>query len=156
MSCLPALYQFGHSMVVLCLDSILIITFSSSCENEPFVCCRFFDALLAKETRRSQRYRLQLSSFEISKNEFLCPLCETISNTVLPLMPSLQTLNRDRLLLCLYASHCHLCQALSLMWLGASGGKGTCRCCTTTDPMVTLRSQEYRMVKQKPTTDEEL
>lgn len=64
------------------------------------ICCRFFDALLAKETRRSQRYRLQLSSFDISKNEFLCPLCETISNTVLPLMPSLQTLNKDRLLLC--------------------------------------------------------
>jgi len=64
---------------------------------KPFVFGRFFDALLAKETRRSQRYfRMQMSSFDISKNEFLCPLCETISNTVLPLMPPLQTLNKDR------------------------------------------------------------
>jgi len=34
------------------------------------------------------------------------------------------------------------------MWLGAIDGKGNCGYCTTTDPVVTLRSQEYRMVKQ--------
>jgi len=64
--------------------------------QQQVVCDRFFDALLAKETRRNQRFRVTMSSFDISKNEFLCPLCETVSNTVLPLLPALQSLNKDR------------------------------------------------------------
>jgi E3 ubiquitin-protein ligase UBR2 len=56
---------------------------------------RFFDALLAKETRRGLRFRMIQTSFDISKNEFLCPLCETISNTVLPVMPPLCNLTKD-------------------------------------------------------------
>ena len=98
---LPILCWVGHK--TLTFNFTVMCLCPSSCVwgsvemLKPFVFGRFFDALLAKETRRSQRYfRMQMSSFDISKNEFLCPLCETISNTVLPLMPPLQTLNKDR------------------------------------------------------------
>ncbi|XP_063240177.1 E3 ubiquitin-protein ligase UBR2 [Bacillus rossius redtenbacheri] len=52
---------------------------------------KYFDNILAKESRRPYRSR-QPSSFDVEKQEFLCPLCECLSNTVLPLLPPLGTL----------------------------------------------------------------
>lgn len=41
-------------------------------------------------------YRLrQPAPFNVEKQEFLCPLCECLSNTVLPLIPSLESINTN-------------------------------------------------------------
>lgn len=47
---------------------------------------KFFDSVLAKERRRPLRYGRHVS-FDVDKNEFLCPLCECLSNTVIPILP---------------------------------------------------------------------
>lgn len=49
---------------------------------------KYFDNVLAKENRRPYRVR-QPASFEVEKREYLCPLCECLSNTVLPVLPAL-------------------------------------------------------------------
>lgn len=51
-------------------------------------CCfhRYFDAVQAKEQRRQQRLRVH-TSYDVENGEFLCPLCECLSNTVIPLLP---------------------------------------------------------------------
>lgn len=51
----------------------------------------FFESLLAKEQRRNMRMRGMLN-YDISQHQFLCPLCETLSNTVIPLLPSVSGL----------------------------------------------------------------
>ncbi|XP_078001009.1 E3 ubiquitin-protein ligase UBR2-like [Glandiceps talaboti] len=48
---------------------------------------RFFESVVAKEQRRPLRFRAHLS-FDVDKNEFLCPLCESLSNAVIPLLPN--------------------------------------------------------------------
>ena len=50
---------------------------------------KFFESVLAKERRRPLRYGRHVS-FDVDKNEFLCPLCECLSNTVIPILPALQ------------------------------------------------------------------
>ena len=52
---------------------------------------KYFDNVLAKENRRPYRIR-QPVSFDVEKREFLCPLCECLSNTILPLVPPLGAL----------------------------------------------------------------
>jgi E3 ubiquitin-protein ligase UBR2 len=52
---------------------------------------KYFDNVLAKENRRPYRLR-QPASFDVEKHEFLCPLCECLNNTVLPLVPPLGAL----------------------------------------------------------------
>ncbi|XP_074600637.1 ubr1 ubiquitin ligase isoform X2 [Brevipalpus obovatus] len=47
---------------------------------------KFFEAVLNKERRRPLRYGRHIS-FDVDKNEFLCPLCECLSNAVIPLIP---------------------------------------------------------------------
>ncbi|XP_067901224.1 E3 ubiquitin-protein ligase UBR2 isoform X1 [Heterodontus francisci] len=55
----------------------------------------YFDAVQAKEQRRQQRLRLH-TSYDVENGEFLCPLCECLSNTVIPLLPSPRSpLNSD-------------------------------------------------------------
>jgi E3 ubiquitin-protein ligase UBR2 len=56
---------------------------------------RYFDNILAKENRRPYRLR-QPTSFDVEKQEYLCPLCECLSNTVLPLVPPLGTLQQPQ------------------------------------------------------------
>nr|CAD7425225.1 unnamed protein product [Timema monikensis] len=56
---------------------------------------KYFDNVLAKESRRPYRLR-QPTSFDVDKHEFLCPLCECLSNTVLPLIPPLGSLRQSR------------------------------------------------------------
>uniref|UniRef100_A0A673VX04 E3 ubiquitin-protein ligase n=1 Tax=Salmo trutta TaxID=8032 RepID=A0A673VX04_SALTR len=45
---------------------------------------RYFEAVQAKEQRRQQRLRVH-TSYDVGNGEFLCPLCECLSNTVIPL-----------------------------------------------------------------------
>lgn len=61
---------------------------TSTCSHVMHSDCwqKYFDSVLAKERRRPIRYRGQLS-FDVDRQEFLCPLCECLSNTVLPLVP---------------------------------------------------------------------
>ncbi|XP_069676845.1 E3 ubiquitin-protein ligase UBR2 isoform X3 [Periplaneta americana] len=56
---------------------------------------KYFDNVLAKENRRPYRLR-QPASFDVEKHEFLCPLCECLSNTVLPLVPPLGILQQSQ------------------------------------------------------------
>ncbi|XP_049790695.1 E3 ubiquitin-protein ligase UBR2 [Schistocerca nitens] len=52
---------------------------------------KYFENVLAKESRRPYRLR-QPASFDIEKQEFLCPLCECLSNTPCPLVPPVGSL----------------------------------------------------------------
>lgn len=49
---------------------------------------KYFEIVFNKENRRPYRLR-QPSSFDVDQLEYLCPLCECLSNTILPLMPAL-------------------------------------------------------------------
>ncbi|KAM6956516.1 E3 ubiquitin-protein ligase UBR2 isoform 1-T1 [Aplochiton taeniatus] len=51
---------------------------------------RYFEAVQAKEQRRQQRLRVH-TSYDVENGEFLCPLCECLSNTVIPLLPRATT-----------------------------------------------------------------
>uniref|UniRef100_A0A8D9AGS5 E3 ubiquitin-protein ligase n=1 Tax=Cacopsylla melanoneura TaxID=428564 RepID=A0A8D9AGS5_9HEMI len=66
---------------------------TSTCGHVMHSSCwsKYFDNILAKENRRPYRLR-QPTSFDIEKNEFLCPLCECLSNTALPLIPALSSI----------------------------------------------------------------
>ncbi|EFA01832.1 E3 ubiquitin-protein ligase UBR2 [Tribolium castaneum] len=52
---------------------------------------KYFDNVMVREHRRPYRLR-HPASFDVEKQEFLCPLCECLSNTVLPLIPPLSVL----------------------------------------------------------------
>uniref|UniRef100_A0A672PN98 E3 ubiquitin-protein ligase n=1 Tax=Sinocyclocheilus grahami TaxID=75366 RepID=A0A672PN98_SINGR len=56
---------------------------------------RYFEAVQAKEQRRQQRLRVH-TSYDVENGEFLCPLCECLSNTVIPLLPLTKTSCRYR------------------------------------------------------------
>lgn len=66
---------------------------TSTCGHVMHSSCwtKYFDNILAKENRRPYRLR-QPTSFDVEKNEFLCPLCECLSNTALPLVPALSSI----------------------------------------------------------------
>jgi E3 ubiquitin-protein ligase UBR2 len=34
----------------------------------------------------------QIMNFDVTKNEYLCPICERLSNSVLPLMPAVSSI----------------------------------------------------------------
>ncbi|XP_058788603.1 E3 ubiquitin-protein ligase UBR2 [Phymastichus coffea] len=63
---------------------------ASTCGHVMHAACwqKYFDNVLAKENRRPYRLR-QPASFDVEKQEYLCPLCECLSNTVLPVLPAL-------------------------------------------------------------------
>lgn len=65
----------------------------SSCGHEMHATCwqEYFNNELLKEQRRPFRTR-NPSIFDIDKNQFLCPLCRFLSNTVLPIFPPLSSL----------------------------------------------------------------
>ncbi|KAB0397448.1 hypothetical protein E2I00_000863, partial [Balaenoptera physalus] len=62
-------------------------THTGSCGHIMHAHCwqRYFDSVQAKEQRRQQRLRLH-TSYDVENGEFLCPLCECLSNTVIPLL----------------------------------------------------------------------
>ncbi|XP_013889315.1 E3 ubiquitin-protein ligase UBR2 [Austrofundulus limnaeus] len=61
---------------------------TASCGHIMHATCwqRYFEAVQLKEQRRQQRLRGH-TSYDVEKGEFLCPLCECLSNTVIPLLP---------------------------------------------------------------------
>ncbi|KAL8590352.1 hypothetical protein ACOMHN_006468 [Nucella lapillus] len=71
-------------------------THTSSCGHSMHHECwqRFFQNIVNKERRRPIRFR-QNSSYDVDKMEYLCPLCEGLSNTVIPIIPHLSTLQRE-------------------------------------------------------------
>ncbi|EHB10845.1 E3 ubiquitin-protein ligase UBR2 [Heterocephalus glaber] len=62
-------------------------THTGSCGHIMHAHCwqRYFDSVQNKEQRRQQRLRLHMS-YDVENGEFLCPLCECLSNTVIPLL----------------------------------------------------------------------
>ena len=56
--------------------------------------CRFFQNIVNKERRRPVRFR-HSNSYDVDKMEYLCPLCEGLSNSVIPIIPYLPTLQRE-------------------------------------------------------------
>lgn len=64
----------------------------NSCGHEMHASCwkEYYDNELLKETRRPFRNR-NPSIFNIEKNQFLCPLCRFLSNSVLPIIPPLSS-----------------------------------------------------------------
>ncbi|XP_070180013.1 E3 ubiquitin-protein ligase UBR2-like isoform X1 [Littorina saxatilis] len=71
-------------------------THTSSCGHCMHHECwqRFFQNIVNKERRRPVRFR-HSSSYDVDKMEYLCPLCEGLSNTVIPFVPILPTMQRD-------------------------------------------------------------
>ncbi|XP_040905463.1 E3 ubiquitin-protein ligase UBR2 isoform X2 [Toxotes jaculatrix] len=67
---------------------------TASCGHIMHATCwqRYFEAVQLKEQRRQQRLRGH-TSYDVENGEFLCPLCECLSNTVIPLLP--HTLSPD-------------------------------------------------------------
>ncbi|KAF3841609.1 hypothetical protein F7725_023560 [Dissostichus mawsoni] len=63
-------------------------THTASCGHIMHADCwqRYFEAVQVKEQRRQQRLRGH-TSYDVEHGEFLCPLCECLSNTVIPLLP---------------------------------------------------------------------
>ncbi|XP_038154289.1 E3 ubiquitin-protein ligase UBR2 [Cyprinodon tularosa] len=61
---------------------------TASCGHIMHATCwqRYFEAVQQKEQRRQQRLRGH-TSYDVENGEFLCPLCECLSNTVIPLLP---------------------------------------------------------------------
>lgn len=66
---------------------------TSTCGHVMHATCwqKYFDNVMMKEHRRPYRLR-HPASFDVDKQEFLCPLCECLSNTVLPLIPPLSSI----------------------------------------------------------------
>ncbi|XP_068457943.1 E3 ubiquitin-protein ligase UBR2 isoform X2 [Clinocottus analis] len=65
---------------------------TASCGHIMHATCwqRYFEAVQLKEQRRQQRLRGH-TSYDVENGEFLCPLCECLSNTVIPLLPHTHT-----------------------------------------------------------------
>ncbi|XP_022090743.1 E3 ubiquitin-protein ligase UBR2-like [Acanthaster planci] len=51
----------------------------------------YFESLVLREQRRTFRYRNNLI-YDLSRQQYLCPLCKTIGNTVIPVLSPLQFL----------------------------------------------------------------
>ncbi|XP_036174018.1 E3 ubiquitin-protein ligase UBR2 isoform X9 [Myotis myotis] len=73
-------------------------THTGSCGHVMHAHCwqRYFDSVQAKEQRRQQRLRLH-TSYDVENGEFLCPLCECLSNTVIPLLLPPRNIFNNRL-----------------------------------------------------------
>ncbi|XP_055358375.1 E3 ubiquitin-protein ligase UBR2 isoform X3 [Betta splendens] len=69
---------------------------TASCGHIMHATCwqRYFEAVQFKEQRRQQRLRGH-TSYDVENGEFLCPLCECLSNTVVPLLPHTRSLDRS-------------------------------------------------------------
>ncbi|XP_078462123.1 E3 ubiquitin-protein ligase UBR2 isoform X2 [Lampetra planeri] len=70
---------------------------TSSCGHAMHAHCwqSFFEAVQIKEQRRQHRLRAH-ASYDVDAGEFLCPLCQCISNTVLPVVPASPTTRAER------------------------------------------------------------
>ena len=71
--CGPHLATCGHAMHAPCYQ-------------------KFFDSLVQKERHNAINMMGKILNFDVSVGEFTCPICERLSNTVLPLIPSVSQL----------------------------------------------------------------
>ncbi|GFO34713.1 E3 ubiquitin-protein ligase ubr2 [Plakobranchus ocellatus] len=71
-------------------------THTSSCGHVMHHECwqGFFSNIVNRERRRPMRFRSSFS-YDIERMEYLCPLCEGLSNTVIPIIPPLPSLISD-------------------------------------------------------------
>lgn len=76
---------------------VLASPYVNSCGHEMHVTCwqEYYSNEVAKESRRPFRTR-NPSIFNIDKKQFVCPLCRFLSNTVLPAIPPLSSLNDNK------------------------------------------------------------
>ncbi|KAK2704905.1 E3 ubiquitin-protein ligase UBR2-like isoform X2 [Artemia franciscana] len=70
---------------------VLVAPFVSSCGHPMHASCwqSYLEGLIARERRRPRPR--PSSSYDIDKSEFLCPLCQCLSNTVMPVLPGLNS-----------------------------------------------------------------
>eukprot|EP00092_Neocalanus_flemingeri_P020804 GFUD01022541.1.p1 GENE.GFUD01022541.1~~GFUD01022541.1.p1 ORF type:complete len:1872 (+),score=427.20 GFUD01022541.1:98-5617(+) len=70
----------------------------STCGHAMHATCyqKFFDSLVIKERDRTINLMTKNMNFDVSNGEFLCPICERLSNTVLPLIPSVTQLKKKQ------------------------------------------------------------
>lgn len=68
---------------------------ASTCGHVMHSTCwlKYFENVFNKENRRPSR-SVMPTVYDVEKDEYLCPLCESLSNTVLPLIPPLHTLQQ--------------------------------------------------------------
>ena len=72
LSCGPVITSCGHAMHVKCYQNL-------------------FDNLVRSEqSRMAQSLMRNLLNYDVNKNEFLCPMCERLSNIVLPVTNSIE------------------------------------------------------------------
>ena len=73
----------GESFSLRMIRSSFILIFS------------YYASISSQDPRRSFRLRNTVN-YDIDRHEFLCPLCQTLSNTVIPLLPPLRSLTREK------------------------------------------------------------
>ena len=83
--CCVCVASFERCLTPPFLDFVFSLVFSW---------CRFFQNIVNKERRRPVRFR-HSNSYDVDKMEYLCPLCEGLSNSVIPIIPYLPTLQRE-------------------------------------------------------------
>ncbi|CAK9304522.1 unnamed protein product [Gordionus sp. m RMFG-2023] len=48
---------------------------------------RFYDAVSSRERRHALRFRFHHATYDVERGEYLCPLCNTLGNGVMPILP---------------------------------------------------------------------
>lgn len=56
---------------------------------------RYHNSITSQDHRRALRLR-NSANYDTDRNEFLCPLCQTLSNTIIPILPSLRSFANER------------------------------------------------------------
>ena len=66
----------------------------STCGHVMHATCyqKFFDSLVQKERHNEINLMGKIQNFDVSVGEFTCPICERLSNTVMPLIPPVTAL----------------------------------------------------------------
>ncbi|CAF4308834.1 unnamed protein product, partial [Rotaria sp. Silwood2] len=69
----------------------------SSCGHAIHAACwtKYHNSITSQDHRRTLRMRGS-ANYDTERNEFLCPLCQTLSNTIIPILPSLRTFADER------------------------------------------------------------
>ncbi|CAF4777803.1 unnamed protein product, partial [Rotaria sp. Silwood1] len=69
----------------------------SSCGHAIHASCwtKYHNSITSQDHRRTLRMRGS-ANYDTERNEFLCPLCQTLSNTIIPILPSLRTFTHER------------------------------------------------------------
>ena len=70
----------------------------STCGHAMHSSCyqKFFSILERKEQERNNSFGIRGLNIDVSEGEFLCPICERLSNTVLPLLPSVTQVKKKQ------------------------------------------------------------